>query len=262
MIAARCPLEKTDVHPIVIIRPVFHGLGSGEAALARPLNVLVLYADDWRFDTLGCAGNPVVQTPQLDQLARESTRFTHACVTTAICGVSRASLFTGQWMSRHGNTAFNAFKTPWMETWPGLLRAQGYYTGHIGKWHNGKFPQENFDFGRAYSGTHWITEPDGSRIHVTQKNENDALEFLRTRPADRPFCLTVAFFATHAEDGNPLQFLPSRRPCPSIRIRPFPCPKRPQRKPSAKCRPSSPRRKTKAASAGTGASIPRRNTRQ
>jgi arylsulfatase A-like enzyme len=43
---------------------------------------------------------------------------------------------------------------------------------------------------------------------VTQKNENDALEFLRARPADKPFCLTLAFFATHAEDKNPKQFLP------------------------------------------------------
>ena len=178
------------------------------AAAEKPMNVLVLYADDWRYNTLGCAGNPVVQTPQLDQLAREGMRFTHACVTTSICGVSRASLLTGQWMSRHGNAAFAMFKTPWAETYPGLLRANGYFVGHVGKWHNGKFPAANFDFGRAYSGTHWITEKDGTKIHVTQKNENDALEFLRTRPADKPFCLTLAFFATHAEDENPLQYLP------------------------------------------------------
>ena len=178
-------------------------------AAEKPLNILVLYADDWRYDTLGCAGNPVVKTPQLDQLAREGVRFTQNRVTTAICGVSRASLFTGQWMSRHGNPAFLAFKTPWSETYPGLLRAKGYFVGHVGKWHNGKFPGTNFDFGRAYSGTHWITNKnDGTKIHVTQKNENDALEFLRTRPAEKPFCLTLAFFATHAEDGNPLQFLP------------------------------------------------------
>jgi arylsulfatase len=178
------------------------------SAAAKPLNILVLLVDDWRYDTLGVAGDPVVLTPHLDQLAHEGVRFTQACATTAICGVSRATIFTGQWMSRHGNTAFSAFKTPWAETYPGLLRANNYYVGHVGKWHNGKFPQENFDFGRAYSGTHWMTEPDGTRIHVTQKNENDALEFLRTRPADKPFCLTLAFFATHAEDANPLQFLP------------------------------------------------------
>lgn len=174
----------------------------------QPLNILVLLADDWRFDTLGCAGNPVVQTPNVDRLAGEGLRFTRACVTTPICGVSRASLFTGQWMSRHGTTGFQMFKTPWPETYPGLLRTHGYYVGHVGKWHNGNFPAENFDFARAYSGTHWIKQPDDTRIHVTQKNEIDALEFLRTRPKDKPFLLTLAFFAPHAEDKNPLQYLP------------------------------------------------------
>lgn len=195
------------------IRPLFLTLALALASFAtaaesKPLNILVLYADDWRHDTLGGAGHPVVKTPNLDQLAREGVRFTHNYVTTAICGVSRATLFTGQWMARHGNPAFAMFKTPWTETYPSLLRNNGYFVGHIGKWHNGKFPAEHFDFGRSYSGTHWIKEPDGSKIHVTQKNENDALEFLRTRPTGQPFCLTLAFFATHAEDRNPLQYLP------------------------------------------------------
>lgn len=171
-------------------------------------NVVILYADDWRFDTLGCAGNPIVKTPNLDVLAEKGVRFTRNCVTTSICGVSRATLFTGQWMSRHGNTAFNAFKTPWEKTYPGALRANGYWVGHVGKWHNGKFPADKFDFGRAYSGVHWMKDKDGTEIHVTRKNENDALEFLSQRPKDKPFCLTLAFFATHAEDHNPKQFLP------------------------------------------------------
>jgi arylsulfatase A-like enzyme len=181
---------------------------ASDAATESPMNILVLYADDWRHDTLGVAGNPVVQTPNLDRLASEGIRFTHNCVTTAICGVSRASLFTGQWMARHGNRAFKPFETPWNETYPGLLRSNGYHVGHIGKWHNGKFPAKHFDFGRAYDGQHWIVQPDRSMIHVTQKNENDAMEFLKTRPEDKPFCLTLAFFATHAEDKHPLQFLP------------------------------------------------------
>lgn len=180
----------------------------GKSRNGKPLNIVLLYADDWRHDTLGCAGNPVVQTPHLDQLAREGVRFRRNCVTTSICGASRASLLTGQWMSRHGNTAFEMFKTPWSQTYPGLLRNQGYYVGHIGKWHNGKFPAEQFDFGRAYSGTHWIKQPGGPPIHVTQKNQADAFDFLRQRPVDKPFCLTLAFFATHAEDNNPKQYLP------------------------------------------------------
>lgn len=174
------------------------------------MNVLLLYADDWRYNTLGCAGNPVVQTPNIDKLATQGVRFTQACVTTSICGVSRASLFTGQWMSRHGNTSFKMFKTPWSETYPGILRSHGYYVGHVGKWHNGSFPAEKFDFGRSYMGKHWMIEQDGTPIHVTRKNEKDALEFLSTRPKDKPFCLTLAFFATHAEDDNPLQYLPQK----------------------------------------------------
>jgi arylsulfatase A-like enzyme len=177
-------------------------------AATGPLNVLLLYADDWRHDTLGIAGNPVVRTPILDRLASEGVRFTHNHVTTSICGVSRASLLTGQWMARHGNRAFDMFATPWEETFPALLRSRGYWVGHVGKWHNGAFPAARFDFGRSYFGTHWLPQERGRAIHVTQQNESDALEFLRTRPGDRPFCLTVAFFATHAEDEHPLQYLP------------------------------------------------------
>lgn len=199
---------RSIVTSVVFLGAVCQLAANSAAVESKRPNVLVLFADDWRHDTLGCAGNPIVKTPHLDQLAREGFRFTHHCVTTSICGVSRASLFTGQWMSRHGNPAFLAFKTPWAETYPGLLRSNGYFVGHVGKWHNGKFPAENFDFGRSYAGTHWIEQADGTQIHVTKKNENDALEFLRSRPADKPFCLTLAFFATHAEDKNPKQYLP------------------------------------------------------
>ncbi len=178
------------------------------AAEPKPMNVVVLLADDWRHDTLGCAGHPILKTPNLDALARDGFRFTRANVTTSICGVSRATLLTGQWMSRHGNEAFQMFKTPWAETFPGLLRANGYWVGHVGKWHNGPFPKERFDFGRSYAGTHWIKRPNTEPVHVTQLNETDALEFLQKRPADKPFSLTVAFFAAHAEDGNPKQYLP------------------------------------------------------
>jgi hypothetical protein len=108
-------------------------------------------------------------------------------------------------MSRHGNPAFEMFKTSWAETYRVLLRANSYYVGHIGKWHNGKFPAEHFDFGRSYGGTYFLKQTDGSMIHVTQKNENDALKFLRTRPRVKPFVLTLAFFATCAENQHPKQ---------------------------------------------------------
>ena len=177
------------------------------AAEEKPMNILVLYADDWRHDTLGVAGNPIVKTPTLDQLASQGVRFTENCVTTSICGVSRANLLTGQWMSRHGCRGFKMFKTPMAQTYPALLRKKGYFVGSVGKWHNGKIPAQEFDFSTAYHGKHWY-EVDGKKVHVTQRNENDALEFLKVRPKDQPFCLTVNFFATHAEDRHQDQFLP------------------------------------------------------
>ena len=178
------------------------------ARATPPLNIVVLLADDVRFDSLGAAGNPFVHTPQLDQLADEGVMFTRAAVTTAICGVSRASLLTGQWMSRHGQRDFGAFKTPWADTVPGRLRAAGYQVAHVGKWHNGPFPAENYDFARRYEGTHWLEKERGQKVHVTAQNEADALEFLRTRTEGKPFYLQVAFFAPHAEDKHPQQFLP------------------------------------------------------
>jgi len=187
---------------------VFLTLAVALQAAPEKRNVVILYADDWRFDTLGCAGNEIVKTPHLDELASKGVRFTENCVTTSICGVSRATLFTGQWMSRHGNKSFNMFKTPWEETFPALMRESGYWLGHVGKWHAGKFPAEKFDFGRAYHGRHWYKQKDGTKIHVTQRNENDAMEFLKERPKDKPFCLNVSFFATHAHDEHPDQFLP------------------------------------------------------
>ena len=155
------------------------------AAAEKPLNILILYADDWRHDTLGCAGNKVVKTPNLDSLAKKGVRFTQNCVTTSICGVSRANLLTGQWMSRHGNEAFAMFKTPWEQTYPDLLKKNGYFVGHVGKWHNGVFPKDKYDFGRSYAGNHWYKSANGEMIHVTKKNEGDALEFLEKKPNDK-----------------------------------------------------------------------------
>lgn len=183
---------------------------SANAQGAKPMNILVLYADDWRHDTLSCAGNEIVKTPRIDALAKQGMRFTENCVTTSICGVSRANLYTGQWMSRHGASKFVMWDTPWEETYLGLLRSNGYWLGHVGKWHNGKFPKDKFDFSTVYHGRHWYKDANepGGKIHVTKRNERDALKFLAERPKDKPFALTVCFFATHAEDPHKDQFLP------------------------------------------------------
>jgi arylsulfatase A-like enzyme len=177
---------------------------------ASSLNVVVLVIDDTRWDSIGAAGNRIVRTPRLDALAAEGIRFTQARVTTSICMTSRATLLTGQYMSRHGIDRFGKPLTPevFAETYPGVLRRAGYWTGYVGKYDVGQARPPDFDFLRAYHGRHWIAGADGERVHVTEKNARDSIEFLRARPRDRPFLLSVGYFAAHAEDSAPEQYLP------------------------------------------------------
>ncbi len=138
---------------------------------AKPLNILLLYADDWRHDVLGVAGHPVVKTPHLDRLSSQGIRFTQNYVTTSICGISRASLYSGQWMARHGARKFVQWDTPWEPSYPVLLRENGYHTGHVGKWHNGPNPVGKFDFGRSISPTK--NKPSSPAIIPNSSNHHE-----------------------------------------------------------------------------------------
>lgn len=175
-----------------------------------PLNVVVLVSDDQRWDALGAAGNDIIHTPRLDQLAEEGVRFTNAYVTTSICMTSRASILTGQYMSRHNITQFGVEIEPeaFANTYTGLLRDAGYWSGFVGKYGIGQAREGDFDFLRSYQGRHWIEDENGERIHITEKNTLDSIEFLRERPKDRPFLLSLSYFAPHAEDRAPEQYLP------------------------------------------------------
>jgi arylsulfatase A-like enzyme len=169
---------------------------------AERMNVVLLIIDDARWDSLGVAGNRIVRTPRIDRLAQEGVHFAQARVTTSICMVSRATLLTGQYMSRHGIDAFGRAIAPdaFANTFPAVLRRAGYWAGYVGKYGVGPPRAGDFDFLRAYEGTHWMTASGGERIHVTEKNARDAIDFLEARPKDQPFSLTVGFFAAHAED--------------------------------------------------------------
>lgn len=180
-----------------------------QADAPPPMNVVLLLSDDQRWDSLGAAGNPAIVTPHLDQLAGEGVRFTRAYVTTSICMTSRATILSGQYMSRHGIDRFGKSLAPdaFADTYPAVLRRGGYWTGFVGKYGVGPVRQDDFDFVRAYEGRHWM-QRDGEPVHVTQLNRRDSLEFLRERPRDQPFLLSVSFFAPHAEDRAAQQYLP------------------------------------------------------
>ena len=168
----------------------------------KRLNILVLYPDDWRHDSIGGV-IPVLKTPFLNKLAKEGIRFTHNCVTTSICWISRATYFTGQYASRHKSDRLRnpVFYESWNESWPGLLRSAGYYTGHVGKWQYHGFDNDRyFNYTFAFEGQHWYKNQDypNNRVHGSDLAKDKAISFLRTRPKDKPFALNVAFYPPKA----------------------------------------------------------------
>ncbi len=182
------------------------------AAEARP-NIVFLLADDLRFDALGCAGNKIIQTPQIDSLASRGVMFKNHFVTTSICCVSRASIFSGQYARRHGIIDFNQDFTPaaLAQTYPSLLRAAGYRVGFIGKYGVGdKLPKEAFDYWQGFPGQGRYFSK-GDPVHKTEKMGNQAIEFLKECDGTRPFCLSISFKAPHALDGAKREFPPDLR---------------------------------------------------
>ena len=175
----------------------------------RP-NIILIVTDDQRWDALGCAGNPVIHTPNMDRLAGLGLRFANAFATTPICAASRASLLTGLFERAHGYT----FGQPPLPgdlvamSYPRLLRAAGYRTGFVGKLGirlNQGDAAAMFDSFEPSSLPYVKEGPGGSR-HLTEINTDRAVAFLRECAPDQPFCLSVSYWAPHAEDSAPEQY--------------------------------------------------------
>jgi len=177
-----------------------------------PPNIIFLLTDDQRWDAMGAMGNEQILTPNMDRLAYDGIRFQHAYVTTPICAVSRASIFTGQYARRHGIHGFatDLDSTQWVNSYPYLFRNSGYYTGFLGKYGVGRnLPASEFDFWRGVPGQpdYEHTDSSGNYIHYTKILENQALSFLDSVPESTPFCLSVSFKAPHVQDIDPRQFI-------------------------------------------------------
>jgi len=103
-------------------------------------NVIFIFSDDQRFNSLSMTGDPVVQTPNIDLLAKEGVFFDNAYITSPICGPSRANIFTGQW-ERKNKIGFTSVsknlisKGTYENSWQAQLKKAGYSTAFIGKHH-------------------------------------------------------------------------------------------------------------------------------
>ena len=182
-------------------------------------NIIFLLTDDHRWDALGVMGNPIIQTPNIDNLARQGLMFRNAYVTTAICAVSRASILTGQYQSRHGISDFNTSlrAEALKNTYPLLLKEAGYQIGFIGKYGVGNpkdQPKEQYDFWDCSikgQPDYELTDKNGNYLHHTDKISQDISWFLSQYGQKSPFCLSVSFKAPHEQDGDPPRFIVQER---------------------------------------------------
>jgi len=200
---------------------ILASLGGMAGVEEKPPNVLILMADQWRAQAFGYAGDPNVKTPHIDALEHESADFTHAVSSLPVCCPTRASLLTGQRALTHGVFLNDVPLATNAVTFAKVLKAQGYDTGYIGKWHlNGDgrsvfIPRERrqgFDYWKVLECTHNYNHSfyygdtpeklEWSGYDAIAQTQ-DAREYLRARATNsRPFLLMLSWGPPHDPYGN------------------------------------------------------------
>lgn len=178
-------------------------------------NIIFLLADDLRWDALGAYGNPIIETPNIDQLANRGSMFENAYVTSSICCCSRASILTGQYLSGHGISDFDTdlSEAQLNMSYPLLLKhLSDYNIGFIGKYGVGlDHPKSAFDYWKcedAYQPNYDNEDTDGNYIHYTDLTGQRIEECIdQFSEEDAPFCLSVSFKAPHVQDDDERNFI-------------------------------------------------------
>ncbi len=197
-------------------------------------NIIFILADDLGWADLGCYGNPFNETPNIDRLAKSGIKFTQSYSSSPVCSPSRASFMTGKHPARLQLTNFlvgertdslsPVLPAPFQKSLPSSeitlaerLKAVGYQTGFIGKWHLASVPTDSlapwgqgFDYARSIGQNgldyynYSIFEDsfkkefkDTGTDYLTDKLTDYALEFVKKADRNQPFFLYLCYSAPH-----------------------------------------------------------------
>lgn len=198
----------------------------------RPPNVVFILSDDQAWTDYGFMGHPIIETPQLDRLAKRSARFPRGYVPTALCRPSLATLITGLYAHQHGITgndpspALAPLNSPryaelraeliskidQQPTLPKWLRERGYLSHQSGKWWEGNFSRGGFTHGM----TRGFPQPGGRHgddgLKIGREGMQPIFEFVDLAiEQDRPFYLWYAPFLPHTPHNPPERLLAKYR---------------------------------------------------
>lgn len=206
--------------------------------MAKP-NIVFILMDDLGWVDLGCTGSTFYETPRIDALAASGMTFGQAYASCPVCSPSRGSYLTGRYPARLGltdwiDTTYRAhpqratlIEAPYIHhlprgnfTLPQALKAGGYHTWHVGKWHLGgrEYYPDRVGYDVNIGGCDWghphqgyfapygiETLPDGpDGEYLTDRLTDEAIALIRSRSDDAPFFLSMCHYAVHTPiDAKP-----------------------------------------------------------
>jgi len=181
----------------------------------RPPNIVLIMTDQQRWDTLGCCGYEHMMTPHIDRLAGRGVAFNCAFAQGAMCGPSRASIVSGQYVHTHGVERNEAWLAPEQPNWIERLRVGGYRTINIGKMHTAPirlpcgFEHRLVVENKNYQQGHHGPDPDDYDLFLAAHGlKRPALTYYRDIP-NWPERLQTAVWP-HAEELFPDNFIGRR----------------------------------------------------
>lgn len=212
------------LHGLAVAFALFCGLffvAAGELSAAedktQPPNIVFLFCDDLAYQAVSAYGDErkLLETPNMDRLAKEGMLFERCLVTNSICGPSRATILTGKYSHKNGfynntNSRFDGSQ----QTFPKLLQAAGYSTAMIGKWHLVSDPT-GFDHWHILPGQGLYYNPpmikNGEKVqhqgYTTDIITDLSIEWLEGRDKSKPFLLMSQHKAPHREWSPALRHL-------------------------------------------------------